>query len=368
MAEELGERSEAPTPRKIHEARQKGQVSKSQDLTGALDLIGAVALLALLGGWMVGEMGGTLLRALTDAGGHGSARVDSIKPLITLSVGQVVWTLAPFMIAMVVIACTAQIAQFGPLFTLDALSPNISKLNPITGLKKVFNAKAAVRTVTNLVKLVAVMGVGGLYLAANIEQIAGLSALTVGAGLLRMVTMAAELLAWLLAALLFLGVADFLIVKRQYMRDLRMTKQEVQDERRSMEGDPKIKSRRMQMARDIALQRVSAAVPTADVVVTNPTHFSVALRYDQSAMAAPRVVAKGVDWMALRIRQLAVGHGVPMVERAPLARALYWEVDVGREVPPEYYQAVAEVLAYVYRLNESERKRGGAVERAAVPA
>jgi len=368
VAEELGERTESPTPRKVHEARQKGQVSKSQDLAGALDLIGAVVLLALLGGWLVRELGGTVLRTLSDAGGPGSARVDSATPLITLSVGQVVWALAPFMIAMVVIGYVSQVVQFGPLFTLDALSPDIARLNPITGLKKVFNVKAAVRTVTNIVKLSAVMGVGGLYLYAHLEQIAGLAALTVGAGLLRMATMAAELMAWLLAALLFLGVADYLIVRRQYMRDLRMTKQEVQDERRSMEGDPQIKSRRMRMARQIALQRVSAAVPNADVVVTNPTHFSVALRYDQASMAAPKVVAKGVDWMAIRIRHLALSHGVPMVERAPLARALYGQVDVGREVPPALYQAVAEVLAYVYRLNEGERTRSGVAERAATPA
>lgn len=362
MAEELGERTEEPTPRKIHEARQKGQVSKSQDLAGVLDLIGAVTLLVLLGGWLVGELGATLARALAEAGAAASSRVESIGPLLKVSVGQIVWALTPFMIAMVVVAYAAQVVQFGPLFTLQALSPNLSRLNPVTGLRRLFNAKAAIRTATNLAKLGAVATIGGLYLWANLGRVAGLSGLSVGAALLSMAVMAAELLAWLLAALLFLGVVDYLITRRQYLRDLRMTKQEVQDERRSMEGDPHIKARRMRMARQIALQRVNAAVPTADVVVTNPTHYSVALRYQAESMAAPKVVAKGADWMALRIRQLAVMHGVPMVERAPLARALYWRVEVGREVPPEFYQAVAEVLAYVYRLGERRRDQLAGVQ------
>jgi flagellar biosynthetic protein FlhB len=129
-----------------------------------------------------------------------------------------------------------------------------------------------------------------------------------------------------------------------------MTKQEVQDERRSMEGDPLVKGKRMQLMRQIAMQQIGRDVPNADVIVTNPTHFSVAIQYDEATMAAPRVVAKGVDFMAMRIRQVAMVHQVPIIERPPLARALYYEVEVGQQVPAEMYQAVAELLAYVYRL------------------
>jgi flagellar biosynthetic protein FlhB len=157
--------------------------------------------------------------------------------------------------------------------------------------------------------------------------------------------------------MLIIGVADYMYQRWQYTQDLKMTRHEVTDERKSMEGDPEIKARRFRMARQMALQRVNQAVPKADVIVTNPTHFSVALRYDAETMAAPRVVAKGVDFLAMRIRQIAMTHGVPIVERPPLARALYYGVEVGRDVPAEHYQAVAELLAYVYRLDESNRPR-----------
>lgn len=350
MAEDLGDRTEEPTPRKIAEAREKGQVAKSQDLSGAIDLIGAVVLLAVLGGWLVTELGGTMLRLLSDFGGPGAARLESATPLITLSVGQLVWALTPFMLAMVLIAYVSHVVQTGPLWTLQPLAPDLNKLNPITGLQRLFSADATIRTVTNIAKLSLVFAVGALYVGANLPRVAGLAALTPGAGIVQVLAMAAELLAWLLAILLFMGVGDFMIQRRRHLKKLRMTKQEVQDERRSMEGDPQIKARRMRMARQIALQRAGVAVPQSDVVVTNPTHYSVALRYDPDTMPAPRVVAKGADWLALQIRQIAISHGVPIVERAPLARALYAAVEVGREVPPEHYQAVAEVLAYVYRL------------------
>jgi len=153
--------------------------------------------------------------------------------------------------------------------------------------------------------------------------------------------------------MLIIGVADFLYLKWQFRRDMRMTKQEVEEERRSMDGDPKVKAKRFKMMRDIIFQQNRATVPTADVVVTNPTHFSVAIRYDKDTMLAPKVVAKGADQAALFIRQIAKAHGVPIVERPPLARALYFGVELGHEVPHEQYEAVAELLAYVYRLNKA---------------
>ncbi len=158
------------------------------------------------------------------------------------------------------------------------------------------------------------------------------------------------LAAKLTALLLVLALLDFSFQKMQHSRDLRMTKEEVKKEMKDMDGDPLMKQRRARVARQLALQRIASAVPNADVIVTNPTHFAIALKYDRGTMAAPRVVAKGQDFMAMRIRQLALQHGVPLVERKPLARALYAGVDIGQEVPPEHYTAVAEVLAYVYRL------------------
>jgi flagellar biosynthetic protein FlhB len=176
-----------------------------------------------------------------------------------------------------------------------------------------------------------------------------LPSLAAGAALFMAAKLALELVLWLLPLYLSIGLIDYMYQRWQHTRDLRMTRQEVQDERRSSEGDPEVKRRRLRMAYEIALHRIRTEVPRADVVVTNPTHFAVALRYDAATMAAPRVTAKGADLMAFRVRETAAANSVPVVERAPLARALYWGVDVGREVRPEHYEAVAEVLAYVYR-------------------
>jgi flagellar biosynthetic protein FlhB len=154
-----------------------------------------------------------------------------------------------------------------------------------------------------------------------------------------------------LAILLTLGVLDFMYQRWKHNRDLRMTKQQIKEEMKQSEGDPEVKRRRVRMQRQIAMQRISSAVPKADVIVTNPEHISIAIQYDSGSMNAPRVVAKGADYLALRIRHIAMQHGIPIVERKPLARALYKEVAVNQEVPPAFYKAVAEILAYVYRVS-----------------
>jgi len=169
-----------------------------------------------------------------------------------------------------------------------------------------------------------------------------------------------ELMVWMLVALLIIGFADLKYQKWQHRHDNKMTKQEVKEEQKSMDGDPEMKQRRSRVAREIAMQRVQQDVPSADVVVTNPTHFSVALKYDSNTMAAPEVIAKGADYVALRIREVARVHGVPVIERPPLARALYRGVEVGQAVSPEHYEAVAEVLAYVYRIDGRQAETVGA--------
>jgi flagellar biosynthetic protein FlhB len=228
------------------------------------------------------------------------------------------------------------------MLSTQALEPKFDRLNPVQGLQNLYGRKNMVRSGLNIVKLLIVCCVGYAYLSRCVAEIAMLPVLELKGMLAVAGELMLHLVMWLLALLLVLGVADFMFQKWQHTQELKMTKQEVQDERRSMDGDPQIKGRRLR----------NKAVPNANVVVTNPTHFSVALQYDQGSMAAPRVVAKGVDHMALRIRQVAMIHKVPIVERPPLARALYAEVEVGQEINEELYQAVAEVLAYVYRLEK----------------
>lgn len=350
MADEMGEKTEQPTSKKLQDAREKGQIAKSQDLSGAIDLIGAALLLAVFGPALVNAFGALMKRLIADHGDTSPIGIDGLHAMILGIGGDTILALAPIIAAVVVVAAVAQFVQVGALFTTAPLEPKLERLDPIQGFKRVFGPKGLAKSILNTAKLVLVLVVGSAVIASALGQVASLPALPLVAGFRAILGLGAELAAWLLAILLVLGVADYAFQRWQHRRDLRMTKQEVKEEHRNMEGDPEMKGKRLRMAREIALQRVNSAVPTADVVVTNPTHYSVAIRYDQQKMGAPVVVAKGVDELALRIRQLARTHEVPIVERPPLARALYYGVEVGREISPEHYQAVAEILAYVYRL------------------
>jgi flagellar biosynthesis protein FlhB len=313
-----------------------------------------VLLIALLGGFGVAGLAVLLRRTLEgQTPGEG---LDGVQPLLVQSLIDGAMVAGPVLLAMFVIGALSHYVQVGWFITLEPLKPNFSRLNPAAGLKKFVNLRNLVRTGVNCIKL-GIMGlVAALVIRKHLPAIAALPRLEAAPALYKMLLLGLELVVWLLVLMLVIGIADFIYQRWQFTRDLRMTKQEVKDERRSVDGDPDVKARRFRMARDIAMQRLQHAVPKADVIVTNPTHFSVALKYDQATMRAPRVIAKGADEMAFRIRQLALASGIPMVERPPLARGLYWGVHVGQEIKPEFYETVAEVLAYVYRLKQAEGK------------
>ncbi|MEX2219879.1 MAG: flagellar biosynthesis protein FlhB [Phycisphaerales bacterium] len=350
MAEELGERTELPTGRRLSEARQRGQVAKSQDLTSAIDLLGGVLLIALFGGAALAGLAVLLRRVLEGEAPGDPLRVESLDGLILWAALETAKLIGPGLLAMLGVALLGNFVQVGWLFTTQPLAPKLERLNPIAGVKRLFNARNLVKTLLNTVKLAVVGAAAAMIVRSALPEIAALPALGLAAAMYKVALIAAQLVAWLLAIFLMLGIIDYSYQRWQHTRDLRMTRQEVKDERRNVEGDPDVKARRTRMAREIAMQRVRHAVPKADVIVTNPTHFSVALKYDSGKMGAPRVVAKGADELAFRIREIAIAHGVPMVERAPLARGLYWGVEVGQEIGPKFYEAVAEVLAFVYRL------------------
>ena len=351
----MGERTEQPTGRKLEEARARGQVVKSQDLSAALELSGSLVLLVLIGGYLVATLAGLMRRVLDVSPAGGLLDVGDLDDLARAAAIEGARALGPILLVSAGLAYLAQVIQVGWLFTTRPLSPKLDRLNVVTGLGRLFSRRNLVKTIVNSVKLSIVLLIAWLWIRATLARVVTLPELAMLPALFLCAKLAMELAIWLLAILLLLGVADWAYQRWQHTQDLRMTKQEVKDERRSMEGDPEIKARRFRMARDIALQRLNQAVPTADVIVTNPTHFSVAIKYDAETMSAPKVVAKGVDFMATRIRQLASLEGVPMVERPPLARALYYGVEVGREIPQEHFQAVAEILAYVYRLDERNK-------------
>ncbi len=350
MADDLGERTEQPTAKRKGEARSRGQVAKSTDLSGAIDMSAGLVILAVMGGGVLASMAG-VMRAVLEGRTPGDVLdPGSIGATIGFAARAAMGMALPILLLMVAVALLAQVVQVGWLVTLKPLRPKLEKLNPVRGAMNLVKLRNLMKLVFNTLKLAVVGTTAVLVVRSKTGAIATLPSLGMVQAVYKALLMGLELAAWLLALLIVMGAIDFIYQKWQHTRDLRMTKHEVQEERRSMDGDPHVKKRRFKMAMEIAMQRIGHSVPKADVVVTNPTHFAVALRYDQSTMRAPRVVAKGADLLAMRIRTVATGAGVPIVERPVLARALYWGVDVGREVSPEQYEAVAEVLAFVYRL------------------
>jgi flagellar biosynthetic protein FlhB len=257
----------------------------------------------------------------------------------------------PFLALLLVVTIAGTAAQSGLLLTWKRLTPKPERVSPVSGFKRLFSADALSRLALGLLKVAVVTGIAYLTLAGRLGTVLSAGGLHTRGVLGLSAELVYDLALRLGAALLLLGLVDYLIQRWRLERQLRMTKQEVRDELKRMEGDPLIKQRRRRIQARLAMQRIHAEVPRADVVVTNPTHFAVALRYDEAAMTAPRVVAKGRDLLAERIRQLAQQHGVPLVQRPPLARALYWTVEIGQEIPAKFYRAVAEILAYVYRLS-----------------
>jgi flagellar biosynthesis protein FlhB len=258
---------------------------------------------------------------------------------------------APIVLTAWVAAYLSHFTQIGWIVSTKSLSPTFRKLNPIAGFKRIFSLSGVVKSGMDLVKVGLIVVVAVMTIMQDRDEILVLPYLSSVQAMGRIGDMVFTLALRVLAILVSLGLIDYLYQRWKRSSDLKMTKQQVKDEMKQSEGDPEVKRRRMRIQRQIAVQRISAAVPKADVIVTNPEHISIAIQYDSARMHAPKVVAKGADFLAMRIRQIAMQHGIPIVERKPLARALYKEVGVNQEVPPEFYKAVAEILAYVFRLN-----------------
>jgi flagellar biosynthetic protein FlhB len=356
MAEDFSDKTEAPTPRRREEAREQGNVARSADLSAAAMLLGALLLLNWFGSGLFAALSAAVRQML------GSASMSNLDSRIAgegilallLVIGRAVF---PLMLGVVLIALAANIAQVGLHLTPAKLKPDFGSLNPLRGLGRLFERRSLVALLMGVLKmtLVALAAYsavhGRLGQIVAIERLTSLQMLKLGGDMLFSIGIRVGVL------LLVLAIIDYAWQRWQLEQGLRMTRQEVKDEMRRMEGDPRLKQRRRQIALQIAQKKLKKDVPTADVVITNPTEFAIALKYDAATMHAPRVIAKGQGYMARRIRELAIAAGVPILERKPLARALYRLVDVGHEIPEEFYSAIAEILAYVYELTGRVRAR-----------
>jgi flagellar biosynthetic protein FlhB len=360
MAEDKGDKTEAPTPRRRQEARDQGNIAKSPDVSVALVLIGMMVMLKTSGPKLVDA-----LKTLV----HDMLSSDSLSNFSTASIGGgmlraihlIGLAMAPLLIGVVLIAIIGNVVQVGFIFNPAKLQPNLGALNPFRGVGRIFGSRNPVQLVISLVKMVFLGLVAYSAVHGRIAQIIAVQAL----GFIQIFALGATVVYDIALrvgiAMLILAIGDFLYQRWRVEQELKMSKQEVKDEMRRMDGDPKVKQRRRQIAIQQFKKRLAKDVPTADVVVTNPTEFAVALKYDAEKMRAPRVIAKGQGLIAAQIRQLAIAAGIPILERKPLARALYKLVDVGQEIPEQFYSAVAEILAYVYELS-------GKLQRRPVPA
>jgi len=350
MADEFGEKTEAPTPRRRTEAREQGNIPRSQDLTSALLLLAAMVLLSACGPGLVTALRSLVAQMLGQAS-LADCSVDHATRETLRGFISVAEELVPFLGGLALAAIVANVGQVGFHLSAQRLTPNLAALNPLGGLGRIFSGgKGGVRLILDALKILLLGAVGYSAVHGRIEQII----LVQRFGFVQIFLLASNVVysigLRIGITLLILAIIDYAYQRYRIEQELKMSKQEVKEEMRRMEGDPKIKMRRRQLAMQAAQQKLKKDVPTADVVVTNPTEYAIALKYDPKTMGAPKVIAKGRDLLAQRIRQLAIEHGIPILERKPLARALYKLVEVGHEVPEEFYAAIAEILAYVYDL------------------
>ena len=350
MSEDLGERTEDATPKKRREAREEGNIARSNDAANAILLLGAILVLASSMKPFLGTLAALLEKSLAgDAIGSG-IRVEEIAPLVIPMAVEGAWAALPVIVGATAIAILAHLWQVGFLITTKPLEPKFERLDPTKGFGRIFGAQGAIKTAMDVLKVALVGWIAWSLAVGVLPQIVALPELGVLRGFEEIGAIGLNLAVQIGSALLVLGLADYGIQWFKHERDLRMTKQQVKEEFKESDGNPEVKRRRMQIARQLAMQRLKTSVPKADVIVTNPEHISVAIQYDPTTMQAPRIVAMGADNLAMRIRQIATKHGIPIVERKPLARALYANAKVGQEIPADHYKAVAEILAYVYQL------------------
>ena len=362
MAEADGDKTQDATPHRRQQAREEGQVAKSQDLASAAILLAGMAGLLWLGMPIVDT-----LKHYTEEQLGGEAWLSADPQFVSAHGWRVVHALGacvlPVFGLLLLIAVGVNLFQVGFIFLPEKLAPDLSRLDPLQGLARLFSLASLVRMVMGLLKMGLVAGVAYASLYGQREKVLGLNGMTSP----EIAAFLAQVLLWttikIAFALLVLAVLDYGFQWWKQERDLRMTTQEVREELKNLEANPQMVARRKQVQRQLAMHRISSAVPKADAVITNPTELAIAIQYDTEKMAAPIVVAKGAGVLAARIRKLALEHGVPILERKPLAQALYREVEINQPIPQARFAAVAEVLAYVYQLKGkkvpgSERRAG----------
>lgn len=362
------ERTEQPTARRLSKAREDGQVARSTELPAAAIVIGSLLILLLLGGWMVNHLSAVFAHGFV----FDRKTLDRPQLLPTVfggQLGEAFTLILPILLFTLVAAIAASGMTGGYLFSLKAAAPKASKLNPVAGLKRMFGTHALVELSKALLKFTLVTTVLWLSVASHMDTLINLGRMGLEPAMQAAGSMIAQSALWIALSLAAIALIDVPYQKHAFNKRMRMTKQEIKDEFKDMEGRPEVKAQIRRRQREMANQRMIQRIQDADVVITNPEHFAVALEYDPSGDGAPVLVAKGTDHMAARIREEAGLHGVHIFEAPPLARALYFTTDLEKQVPEELYHAVAQVIAYVFSLEaKTPGQSGRAKPRVQLPA
>lgn len=360
MADEQddSQKTEEPTQKRLDDAREKGQVASSREINHWFMILGGTLLVTVFAPRMVSDLTRLMLPFIEQPEAIPTDLAHLRRVLLWTGGGLLLALLLP-LVVMLAAAILGGFVQHGFIFSVEQISPKLEKISPLAGLKRLFSAKSIAEFVKGLLKLAIVGAVAGLLLWPIGHELAGFITLEMGQLLALLKSLAGRLMIGVLSVMTLIAALDFLYQKFEHVKKLRMSKQELRDEFKQSEGDPMVKGRLRQIRMERARRRMMAAVPQADVVITNPTHYAVALKYEFGGVGAPRVVAKGTDQIAFRIREVAKENDVPVVENPPLARGLYAAVDLDQEIPPEHYKAVAEVIGYVMRL-KGRRLPGGA--------
>jgi len=358
MAEsDSGEKTEEPTAKKLADARKKGQIARSKDLGTMFVLVGSAFAMMLMGNSLVLALSGVMKR-LFSLSRRETMDVHALTNVIKAGVSGVIFPMLTIFFIIMIAAFIGNTMLGGMAFSWEAMAPKASRLSPLAGFKRMFGVQAAVELLKSILKFFVVFFVAFSLLSGLFEQILGLSLEAIPTNFAHAVNM----LLWMFLALaLSIGIIVAIDAPYQvwnHTRQLKMTKQEIKDEFKSTEGNPEIKGRIKQTQYEMSQRRMMSEVPNSDVVITNPTHYSVALKYDPNAGGAPILVAKGLDEMAMHIRTIAKENGVEIIQSAALARSLYYTSEIDQDIPEELYAAVAQVLAFIFQL--SEHKKGKA--------
>jgi flagellar biosynthetic protein FlhB len=351
MPEHTGqERTEKATPKRKQEARKKGQVAQSKEISSLMILMISTAFFYFAGSWMFWNLSEFISGVYQNID---TLRFNDISDASAFSVEilhKLLSVLIPFLIPIAAAGFMSNVLQVGFQFNSESITPKFTRLNPISGIKRFVSIKSFVELAKSIIKIVLIGSIAYFLVKNDMVAFPALIHQEVGQILMFIARASLKICFFVCLAMLGLAVLDYIYQRWQHEKDLKMTKQEVKDEQRQTYGDPKVKARIRGIQMELARRRMMEAVPDADVVITNPTYLAIALKFDAKEMSAPRVLAKGAGYVAHRIREIAEAHQIPIVEEKLLARSLYKMVEIGDEIPVELYRAVAEVLAYVYRL------------------